>query len=268
MGRASMLAHGVGAAALAVQPGLWPWVLGGVVLNHAILACGMHPRSGLIGQNLARLPAASGAVAITFDDGPEPEVTPRVLDLLDAQAARATFFLIGERAARHPALVREILRRGHAVGNHTHRHPLGFAAWGPWRQRREVAAAQAAIAEAGGVAPRLFRAPAGLRNPLLDPVLAAEGLSLVSWTRRGYDTVARRPERVLARVTRGLGPGDILLLHDGNCRSGPDGRPTVLAVLPALLRAVAAAGLTAVALEGDAAAPQAAAAAPGSPASA
>ncbi len=264
--RASILAHGAGVAALAAQPGLWPWVLGGVALNHAILACGMHPRSAAIGANLTRLPACAGAVAVTFDDGPDPAVTPRVLDILDAHGAGATFFLIGERAAAHPGLVREILRRGHAVGNHTHRHPMGFAAWGPRQQRRDIAAAQSAIADATGVAPRHFRAPMGLRNPLLDPVLAVEGLALVSWTRRGYDAVDHRPEQVLARLRRRLAAGDILLLHDGNCRSGPDGRPTVLTVLPLLLHAGSEAGLTSVTL--DAALPQAAAAAPGIPASA
>ncbi len=242
MARASMLAHGLGAVALAAQPSSWPGVLGLLALNHALLACGMHPRGTMLGPNLSRLPGREG-VALTFDDGPDPEVTPRILDLLEARGARATFFVVGERAARYPALLREMVRRGHAVGNHTHRHPMGFAGWGPWRMRREIAAASRAIAEACGVAPRLFRAPMGLRNPLLDPVLAAEGLSLVSWTRRGYDTVRADAGRVLQRLTRGLAGGDILLLHDAGSRPDGDGRPVVLGVLPPLLEAVAAAGL-------------------------
>jgi peptidoglycan/xylan/chitin deacetylase (PgdA/CDA1 family) len=259
-----MLLHGAGAAALAVQPDAWAAVLGVLAANHGVLALGMHPRATMLGPNITRLPPAAGrAVALTFDDGPDPEVTPRVLDMLEAHGARATFFVIGQRALRHPALLREIARRGHGIGNHTHRHPVGFAAWGPWRQRREIVAAQRAIADAGGTPPRLFRAPMGLRNPLLDPVLAAEDLRLVSWTRRGYDAVRRDPEGVLARLSRGLGPGDILLLHDAVRARDAAGVPVVLSVLPRLLERITAAGLGAVTLEeacGAAAGPGAAAA--------
>jgi peptidoglycan/xylan/chitin deacetylase (PgdA/CDA1 family) len=177
-----------------------------------------------------------------------------VLDMLDRHGARATFFVIGEKATRHAALLREVRRRGHTIGNHTHRHPSTFAALGLLRQRRELAAAQAAIADACGAWPRWFRAPAGLRNPLLDPVLALERLSLVTWTRRGYDAVARDPTRVLARLTRGLGESDILLLHD---TPGADpAQPVVLHVLPRLLERLEAAGLRSVALP-DAHAPAA-----------
>ena len=240
-----MWLHGLSAAALTVQPTIWPHVLSLVACNHAVLSCGMHPRSSVLGPNLTRLPAAGrGTVVLTFDDGPHPEVTPRVLDVLDEHGATATFFVIGERAALHGPLVREILRRGHAIENHTHRHPLGFAAFGPWKLRREIAAAQAAIADACGRRPTFFRAPMGLRSPLLDPVLAVEGLSLVSWTRRGYDTVSRRPGRILARLTRGLTDGDILLLHDTAARTCADGTPVVLKVLPRLLAMIASAGLT------------------------
>ena len=274
--RASIWLHAGGIVALAASPSAWPEVLGALLANHALLACGMHPQSDMLGPNLTRLPAAAalaGQVALTFDDGPDPEVTPRVLDLLDAHGARASFFVIGRRAARHPAMVREILRRGHSVENHTHRHPLGFAAWPPGAMRREILTAQRAIAEAGGQAPRFFRAPMGLRNPLLDPVLAATGLALVSWTRRGLDGVSARPARVLRRLTRGLGPGDILLLHDGRCARGEGGAPGVLEVLPALLRRLAEDGLSAVSLRqalpdapGRAAATAAPAGAPASPA--
>lgn len=185
--------------------------------------------------------------------------------MLDAHGSGAIFIAVGRRALRHGALVREILRRGHGVENHTHRHPPGFAAWPPGAMLREIAAAQRAIADASGREPRFFRAPMGLRSPLLDPVLAAAGLSLVSWTRRGYDGVRSRPEGVLRRLTRRLSPGDVLVLHDGRCARAPDGRPVVLAALPGLLARLEAAGLRAVSLTGalDAAARAATAGAAG-----
>lgn len=234
---------------LAIQPAAWLHLLGLLALNHAILACGMHPRSSLLGPNMTRLPAvSSGTVSITFDDGPHDDVTPKVLDILDAHGATASFFVVGQRAARRGPLLRDALRRGHSVENHTHRHPAGFAAFGALRLRREIAEAQAAIADACGQAPRFFRAPMGLRSPLLDPVLAIEGLRLVSWTRRGYDTVTSCPDRILARLARGLASGDILLLHDTAARTDADGKPVVLTVLPRLLELIASAGLKATAL--------------------
>ncbi|MBL6457052.1 polysaccharide deacetylase family protein [Belnapia sp. T6] len=267
--RASLGLHAGGLLALAAEPAAWPEVLGLLAANHAGLAGCMHPRCGLLGPNLTRLPGAPPRVALTFDDGPDPEVTPRVLDLLDAAGARASFFVLGEAAARQGPLLREMLRRGHGIENHTHRHPLGFATWGPGAMLAEIETAQRAIADACGQAPRLFRPPAGLRSPLLDPVLALASLSLVSWTRRGYDTVSSRPERVLARLLRGLAPGDVLLLHDGRL-GRRQGQPSVaLALLPRLLAALAAAGLSAASLDeapvADAtAAPAGAAASPGS----
>jgi peptidoglycan/xylan/chitin deacetylase (PgdA/CDA1 family) len=257
--RASLWLHGAGAAAVAVQPGLWPQVLGLLACNHALLAALMHPRGRLLGPNLVRLPEA-GAVALTFDDGPDPEVTPRVLDLLDAAGARASFFVIGARAERHPALLREILARGHGVENHSQTHPAGFAAHGLWALRREVGRAQDTIAGITGIAPRWFRAPMGLRSPLLDPVLSGQGLRLVSWTRRGYDARRRDPQRVLRSLAGGLAGGDILLLHDGNAARDSRGHPIVLSVLPPLLARIRAAGLTAVSLAPAPAGPAGAAA--------
>ncbi len=252
--RASFWLHGGAGCGLWLAPQLWPWWLGSVAANHAVLAAaGMAPRSALLGPNLARLPPGSRQVALSFDDGPDPEVTPRVLDLLDEAGARASFFLIGQRAARHPALVREILRRGHSAENHTHTHPLHFAALGPGGMRREVREAQAAIGAAGG-APRFFRPPAGMRSPFLDPILFTAGLQLANWSRRGADGVSGNAARVLRRL-RDPQPGEILLLHDGNSRRGADRRPVVLAVLPELLARLRAAGLSAASLPQAVAAP-------------
>jgi peptidoglycan/xylan/chitin deacetylase (PgdA/CDA1 family) len=240
----SLLLHAAAVATLVASPGLWPWVIGGLAANHFLLSAAvLWPRGRILGPNLVRLPAAAAArneVSLNFDDGPDPEVTPRVLDLLDRHQARASFFCIGEKAAAFPELVREIARRGHSVENHSHCHPYAFAFFGLARLRREVDAAQAAIAGLTGRAPEFFRAPAGFRSPLLDPVMAACGLRYVSWTRRGFDTVSSNADAVLQRLTRGLKPGDILLMHDG--------APVVLAVLPALLDQLGARGLKSVTL--------------------
>jgi peptidoglycan/xylan/chitin deacetylase (PgdA/CDA1 family) len=250
--RGSVALHLAAAGALALRPQLWPWALGSVVADHlALTAAGLWPRAALLGPNLTHLPppaAARGQIALTIDDGPDPEVTPAVLALLDQSAARASFFAIGERIAAHPQLAREIVAAGHGLENHSQRHLHRFSLLGPRALREEIARAQEAIDFATGTAPRFFRAPAGLRNPFLEPELARAGLALVSWTRRGFDTAARDPGRVLARLTRGLAAGDILLLHDGHAARTAAGTPVILEVLPPLLAAVRAAGLKPVTL--------------------
>lgn len=250
--RGSVALHLAAAAALLVRPQVWPWALSAVAANHlALTAAGLWPRAALLGPNLTRLPpvaAARGEVALTIDDGPDPEVTPAVLALLDRFKARASFFCVGERIAGAPQLAREIVARGHSVENHSQRHLHRFSLLGPRGLRAEIDAAQEAIAVATGSAPRFFRAPAGLRNPFLERELARADLELVSWTRRAFDTVSRSPARVLGRLARGLEPGDILLLHDGHAGRTAGGTPVILEVLPPLLAAVRAAGLNPVTL--------------------
>ena len=245
---AALALHVAAPAWAAAVPEVWPWAAGAVACSHGLLALtGLWPNSQVLGPTLTRLPGPMpGAVALTFDDGPDPEVTPLVLDLLDRLGARATFFMIGCRARAHPALVRAVAARGHGVENHTMRHRLGFACLGLSAQRRELTEAQAVLADITGHAPTLARVPAGIRSPLTDPVLHGVGLRHVSWSRRGLDTRWTDPRRVIRRLASGVRGGDILLLHDGNAARTAGGRAVVLDTLPVLLSALADAGLRSV----------------------
>jgi peptidoglycan/xylan/chitin deacetylase (PgdA/CDA1 family) len=230
-------------------PSSWSWILAILALCHTTLAtAGLWPRSRLLGPNLLRLPDAAAQlrqVAITFDDGPDPHVTPKVLDILDRYGAKASFFCVGKNAAKHPDILKDIVRRGHSVENHSMRHSALFACFGLAALRRDIGTTQSLLRDVTGRPPAFFRAPMGFRNPLLDPVLSGLGLEYVSWTRRGLDATHRDPNLVLARLTRGLAAGDILLLHD---TAPVHGEPTVLTVLPQLLDRVATAGLESVSL--------------------
>ena len=245
--------HAGAALGLIAQPELWPWALGAVAADHALLTgAGLWPRSSLLGPNWTRLPAAAaarGEIAITIDDGPDPDGTSRVLEVLDRHGAKATFFCIGERARRHPALCGQIIGAGHTIENHSQHHHHNFSLLGPRGLMREIGTGQRTLTEITGRVPRFFRAPAGLRNPFLDPVLARLDLTLASWTRRGFDTRTRDADAVSARLLHGLAGGDILLLHDGHAARGAGDRPVILDALPRVLEAVRRAGLRAVTLQ-------------------
>ena len=247
------LATHIGAGlGLLAAPAAWPWAVGALAINHVILTgAGLLPRTTLLGPNLTRLPPAASQrreIALTIDDGPDPEVTPRVLDQIDAAGARATFFCIGWRAREQPALCREIVARGHRVENHGDSHSKAFATFGPKRMQADIAAAQATLADITGQAPQFFRATAGIRNPFLEPILARLDLELAAWTRRPYDTRVGDPEVVYQRLIRQLASGDILLMHDGHAARSPAGEAVILSVLPRLLQTFHAHHLTPVTL--------------------
>ena len=229
------------------QHALWTWMLLVVFINHSLLAfVGLLPRSTLLGPNITRLPQESaqrGEVAITIDDGPDPDVTPQVLDILDQYKAKATFFCIGKMALQHPELCREIVRRGHEIENHSLSHQWYFSLLDPWSIHREVSEAQRVLSEISGQTPRFFRATAGLRNPELDPVLAHCNLRLCSWSKRGFDTQVSDADAVFKSLARDMKGGDILLLHDGSAARTEAGKPVILDVLPRLLDELARANL-------------------------
>jgi peptidoglycan/xylan/chitin deacetylase (PgdA/CDA1 family) len=187
-----------------------------MLASHAVFWWGvMRPQSRLYSPVLSRLPASGNLVWLTVDDGPSAD-TRAILDLLDARGAKATFFLVGERARQRPDDVREIARRGHGIGNHSASHPSGtFWLLGPKRMRSEIERAQAILRDIAGTAPRWFRAVVGMANPFVSAPLRDLGLARVAWCARGFDAVAADPETVVARIERGLRPGAIVLLHEG-----------------------------------------------------
>jgi peptidoglycan/xylan/chitin deacetylase (PgdA/CDA1 family) len=176
------------------------------------------------------LPSA-GALALTFDDGPDPVWTPRVLHALARAHAHATFCLIGREAAKHPELVRAIVAGGHTLCNHTWDHDERLPHRNPAQVRSELTRAQQAITRAsGGVAPKLFRAPGGAWSPAVEATARALGLTPLKWTVDPRDWARPGTGAVLAVALARLGTGGILLLHDG----GGD-RDQTLAALDQLL---------------------------------
>ena len=209
-----LAAHLLGAGLLLAGHG-WS-ALAIVVGSHLLVVWGtLLPSSSVLGPLVTRFDSAGREIWLTIDDGPSAD-TAALLDLLDAHAARATFFLIGARAEARPALVAEIRRRGHGIGNHSLEHRAAwFWATPPRAMARQIGAAQQVLQRLAGEPPRLFRAVVGMSNLFVDPLLRRHGLLRVGWSARGYDSISADPGVVWARLQRDLRPGAILLLHEG-----------------------------------------------------
>lgn len=257
------------AAAIAAVPSLgWGALAGAGAASLLLHAWGtVNPRSSLYLPVWWRLPRTEPGCAVTFDDGPHPEVTPRLLDRLAAQQLPATFFLIGAHAAAHPALVRRIRAEGHALGLHSHSHSRLFNCWGPRRLCEDLRQGADAIAQATGEPPpRLFRPPVGLKNPMVGVACARLGLVAVTWSARARDTRTQDPVALLARLTPRLAPRAIVLLHDGHEPNRPGPRQACVAVVDGLATALRARALPAVRLTAADGGLSALAAAPAAPA--
>jgi peptidoglycan/xylan/chitin deacetylase (PgdA/CDA1 family) len=222
-----------------------PWIISVPAAISAVGAglaaySGAHPRAQLFGRTVCRTDSPR-KLAITFDDGPNPAITPRLLDLLDRYQARATFFLIGRYLRECPELALEISQRGHVIGNHTESHPNLF--WKrPAEIRVELRLTHSAIRNVLGVPPKWFRPPFGLRNPWLASEARELNMRVVMWTLLPGDWRApssewliRRMQPIASRAQRALrhasGTGEVLCLHDGGHRQQNTDRTHTLTAL-------------------------------------
>ncbi len=210
----TLLATAVAVAA-AMATGHEAWAV--AALAAAMIATGLgvsFPSLQFFGRCLCRGRTDGRLATLTFDDGPDPDNTPALLDLLAQRGVKAVFFCIGEQVEKHPELARRIVEEGHAVENHTQRHSPMTNLFSARRLREELGLAQVVLERATGRAPAWFRPPVGLTNPRVFAVARSLGLSVVGYTVRGLDRKPQPAERVVARLLRGLRPGAVLLLHD------------------------------------------------------
>ena len=175
------------------------------------------PRCALFGPMIKQLRSGGNCTLLTIDDGPHPQHTPAILDILDEHRLKAVFFLVGERAAKHPYLVREIVARGHEIGNHTQTHPAAmFWALQAPQLWREISGCQETLMSiCPEHPPRFFRPPAGHHNMFTSLIVQALGLRMLIWSARGFDGVAQNVDLITRRIRRRLKADSIVLIHEG-----------------------------------------------------
>jgi peptidoglycan/xylan/chitin deacetylase (PgdA/CDA1 family) len=186
-------------------------------------------------------PLESGAIAITFDDGPLAEYTPQVLDVLKKEGVKAAFFCIGQRIQGNEALLKRVVEEGHIVGNHSFSHHFWFDLFTKRKMVGDLRQADEAIENAVAKRPKFFRPPYGVINPNLKKAIESCGYYTIGWSVRSLDTVVGDKEKLMRRVTDQLKPGSIVLFHD-------DGKMT-LEILPEFIQTARTKGLRIVPLD-------------------
>jgi peptidoglycan/xylan/chitin deacetylase (PgdA/CDA1 family) len=252
--RLLLLTSVVGSVALALQTGLsgapgWSWVMALAFATGGVASLGVYfPWLEMFDRVVCRAPRGSGRLALTFDDGPHPETTRRVLAALGRTRHRATFFVLGEKVERHPEVVREIRDAGHTLAVHGYFHDRLHPFRSAERVQRELVRALDTIERVSGTRPIWFRPPLGQTSP--SSVLGARraGVRLMGWSGRAYDGVRwRSAESTLKSALSSSSEGAILVLHDAAERD--DFEPASVSILPALLAELDARGLTSVGLD-------------------
>jgi len=208
----------------------------------------LFPGLEMYGPIVSRGPPGRRSVALTFDDGPHPVTTRRILAVLAATPHRATFFVLGTKARRHPEVLREIHAAGHTIGVHGDRHDRLHSFRMPRRVHDELDRAARAVEDVTGIRPRYFRPPLGHTSVTTTRGVRRAGMTLVGWATRGLDGMrGRRPEAVVARVAREVTDGAIVMLHDAS--EHDDFEPASVRALPELLRLLDDRGWTSVGLD-------------------
>ena len=205
------------------------------VATTAVLHGALHRNSPVFGAVLGRLPTRERQVALTFDDGPNPVATPEILDVLDAEGVKATFFLLGKHVERWPRIAAQVADLGHQLGNHGYHHRK-LHARGPAYVRLDLALGTDAISQAAGASPRFFRAPHGFRSPWVAGIARSLDQRLVGWTLGVWDSDRPGVEQIRKRAIEGVSPGCILLLHDGDGYDPGGDRSQTAGALPGIIR--------------------------------
>lgn len=159
-------------------------------------------------------------VLLTFDDGPDPETTPKILKALNENDIKALFFIVGTKAEKHPDLLKQIQDEGHLIGNHTYSHPNLFALLPGKRVREEIEKGKAIIKRITGLETVWFRPPIGYTNPIIARVTRSMKLAIVGWNKRSFDTVYKDAQKLEERLLKLTKPGSIILLHDNLKQTG------------------------------------------------
>lgn len=216
----------------------------GVAAVGALVHGTYHRNSPIFGRALGRLPlpaAGERVAALTFDDGPNPDATPRILDALAASGTVATFFLLGRHVERWPELAHRVAAEGHVVGNHGWHHRK-LHTQSPASVRRDLELGTAAIVGATGTTPHLFRAPHGFRAPWVSSIARSLGQRTIGWSLGVWDSARPGVDAIVERTVGGARPGSILLLHDGDGYRPYGARAQTLEALPGIIADVRAAG--------------------------
>jgi peptidoglycan-N-acetylglucosamine deacetylase len=186
-----------------------------IAIYSGLVAAGSFVMSiGFFARSTTRSHKTDHRIAITFDDGPLPGKTDRILEILSNRNVPATFFCIGKRVEKHPELAALINRSGHTIGNHSYSHPNTFGFLTAKTIAAELQACQQSIQIAAGISPKFFRPPYGITNPMIAKAAAADNYLTIGWSNRSFDTLFKDGESLLQRVTRNLKAGDIILFHD------------------------------------------------------
>lgn len=215
----------------------------GIGLVGAAIHGAFYRNSVFFGPVMGRLPTSKRELALTFDDGPNPDATPRILDVLGELGVRATFFILGRHAEQWPELVHRVEAEGHQLGNHGYFHRK-LHLKSPFYVKRDLRLGKRAIERAGARPPKFFRAPHGYRNPWVSAIASSLGERTIGWSLGVWDSDRPGVQEIVKRTMDGVEPGSIVLLHDGDGYNPGGDRTQTAEALPEIISGLRQRGYT------------------------